>query len=64
MKMQPCPDCNGTGRGDELSCYWCEGTGTIPAEDDSIQEPDSAAEHRNASAPDPPQSAIASPQLP
>ncbi len=46
MKMQPCPNCNGTGvdgyEGDpdsglpgswnDLPCYVCEGTGTIPDE--------------------------------
>ncbi|HEY9661589.1 MAG TPA: hypothetical protein V6C65_24290 [Allocoleopsis sp.] len=35
MKMQPCPDCNGSGWTDEswnLHCYVCDGTGTLPDE--------------------------------
>jgi len=33
MKMKPCPDCNGIGKGNELwYCYICEGTGTMPTE--------------------------------
>lgn len=34
MKMKTCPECNGTGRDAEyntMTCYACEGTGTIPA---------------------------------